>query len=171
MKTTVIGLVAGPGAGKSTLAAGVFADLKNLGINCELASEWVKEAAWEGRDAVTQCQPYVWGQQLWRIQRLLGKVDVVITDSPPVLGVLYARPGDYSLVRAMWDAHLGMDADNVLVRVVRTKPYVTAGRWQDEETAMDFDRNAKAIPCEWQVTGDTQGRNVLVSMILARLGR
>lgn len=46
-KCTVINLFGGPSAGKSTLAAGVFYNLKCMGINCELITEYPKDKVWE----------------------------------------------------------------------------------------------------------------------------
>ena len=43
-KTLVINLFGGPGVGKSTLCASVFAKLKIMGIDCEMATEYAKGA-------------------------------------------------------------------------------------------------------------------------------
>jgi len=42
MKTKVINLFAGPGAGKSTTAAGLFAEMKRANVDVELVTEYVK---------------------------------------------------------------------------------------------------------------------------------
>ena len=47
MKTLHINLWAGPGTGKSTMAAGIFAALKWNKIDCELVSEYAKQIVWE----------------------------------------------------------------------------------------------------------------------------
>ena len=41
--TIVVNLIGGPGSGKSTTAAGLFYNLKKLGINCEMALEYAKD--------------------------------------------------------------------------------------------------------------------------------
>jgi hypothetical protein len=41
-KTILVNLYAGPGTGKSTMAANVFSELKWMGVNCELALEFAK---------------------------------------------------------------------------------------------------------------------------------
>ncbi len=46
-ETLVINMFAGPGAGKSTLAAGTFFRLKCLGVNAEIAPEYAKDLVWE----------------------------------------------------------------------------------------------------------------------------
>ena len=42
-KTLVVNLIAPPSAGKSTMAANIFAELKWMGIDCEIVSEFAKE--------------------------------------------------------------------------------------------------------------------------------
>ena len=80
--TTFISLFAGPGAGKSTSSAYLFAKLKEAGINAELVREYVKDWAWESRPIGTFDQFYFLGKQIRRESMLMDKVDVAITDSP-----------------------------------------------------------------------------------------
>ena len=48
-KPLVINLYGGPGTGKSTTAAHVFALLKQRDVNAELVREYAKDIVWEGR--------------------------------------------------------------------------------------------------------------------------
>lgn len=135
----IVNLFAGPGAGKSTMAAALFADLKGYGLNAELVTEFAKECAWEGREGPLRCQPYVFGQQLWRIERLRGRgVSVVVTDSPVLLSAVYAPPDTPpSLVEAIKHYHRSADALNVFIR--RAKPYNPVGRFQTADQASELD--------------------------------
>jgi len=47
-KALLVNLFAGPGTGKSTTMAGLFSELKFMGVNCEQAPEFAKEKVWEG---------------------------------------------------------------------------------------------------------------------------
>ena len=40
----------GPGCGKSTLMARIFAELKTRGYDCEMVTEFAKDLVWEKRD-------------------------------------------------------------------------------------------------------------------------
>jgi ATP:corrinoid adenosyltransferase len=50
----VINLWAGPGAGKSTTASGLFYLMKTADMQVELVTEYAKDMTWEGRHEVLQ---------------------------------------------------------------------------------------------------------------------
>jgi|LakMenEpi03Aug12_release.lakeMendotaPanAssembly.Ray.scaffolds.fasta_scaffold315263_2 hypothetical protein len=87
--TLIVNLFGGPGVGKSTLAAGTFFCLKQQKISCELVTEYAKTLTWENRHSTLECQPYVFGKQLYSLEVLIDKVDVIITDSPICLSLFY----------------------------------------------------------------------------------
>ena len=88
-KPLVINLFGAPGAGKSTGAAIVFSKLKMMGINAELVTEFAKDKTWEHNATALGCQEYVFGKQSYRLARCKEDVDVIITDSPLPLSILY----------------------------------------------------------------------------------
>lgn len=89
METLVVNLYAGPGAGKSTGAAYIFSKLKMLGITSELVTEYAKDKVWQGDKTTLQCQIYMSGKQAFRMMRVYGKVEVIVTDSPLPMGAIY----------------------------------------------------------------------------------
>lgn len=135
----VINLFAGPGAGKSTTAAGLFYLMKNAGMNVELVTEYAKDLTWEKRFDMLTDQLYVLAKQNRRLQRLEDQVDFVVTDSPILLSYHYVTP-DYlplhfrNLVIELWDQY-----DNYNIVIERVKPYLKKGRSQDEDEAKEID--------------------------------
>ena len=91
--TVIINLIAGPGAGKTTCAWEIAEKLKKQGYIAEYVSEIAKEYVWEERfdllDGSLVHQKALLDMQKHRIDRLIGKVDFVVTDAPLVLNSLY----------------------------------------------------------------------------------
>lgn len=137
----VINLFAGPGAGKSTTAAQIFAELKWEGVSVELVTEYAKELTWAGRKSELENQLLVSGMQMQRLRDLDGKVDYVITDSPILLGAAYTY--DYHTRSLLAAKFYRFENYNIILR--RAKPYVTAGRNQTEAEARNLDSEIEDI--------------------------
>ena len=135
--TKVINLFAGPGAGKSTTAAGLFYHMKHKDLKCELVTEYAKDLAYEVSKRLDS-QVHISGEQAWRMERLLGRVDYIITDSPLVLGSLYA-PFDYPQAYHDMLANLYSRYQNHNFFIRRVKPYQIYGRQQTEDEAKLLD--------------------------------
>lgn len=171
-KTLVVNLFAGPGAGKSTTAAGVFFELKSRGINCELAAEYCKDLVWEEWHQTFTDQIYIFGKQYHRIHRLLGQVQVVITDSPILLTPVYDGEKRKSLETLVVEEHNKMWTYNVFL--IRKKAFNSKGRKQslDESQALDcligdmLDKHQ--IPFE-TFEGTPEGKDTIVRKVLMLL--
>lgn len=158
--TTILNLYAGPGAGKSTSAAFLFARLKKLGVNAELVREYVKDWAWEKRTIGTYDQWYFLGKQIRKESMLFGKVDAIVTDSPIMLGVYYARHffsrRVAEAIRANTIAYYEQCAadghEHIHVLLKRTKEYNPAGRYQTEEEAKEIDVEVERLLRDLKVT-------------------
>ncbi len=96
--TTIINLFGGPGAGKTTCAWEIAAELKKKGYVTEYVSEYAKELVWNGEheklDGSLQNQKLIYEEQKHRIDRLIGKVDFIVTDSPTLLSLAYLKEPD-----------------------------------------------------------------------------
>ena len=139
----VINIWAGPGAGKSTTATGVFYHLKKLHYSVELVTEYAKDMTWEKRHNILTDQLYVAAKQNRRLLRLCDHdIDYVITDSPLLMGLLYT-PKDYLNGRwapVMFELFNQYDNINyVLQRDAST--YQTVGRNQTLEESLEIDQN------------------------------
>lgn len=162
--TIVVNLFAGPGAGKSTMAANIFAELKWVGVTVEMALEYAKELVWEERFATLENQIYVFGKQLHRINRLVGKVDVIITDSPLLLSSIY-KPDDISQSFDKLVLEEFNKFNNVNYFIERRKPFNQKGRLQTEEQAKEKDKEIKEFLNKHfvffhTIPGDSDGVNV-----------
>lgn len=143
--TKIVNLFAGPGTGKSTTAAALFAELKYRGVNCEYIPEFAKDAAWEGnRDKLFAQQDMIFAEQHWRIARVIDEVDLLVTDCPLLMGLVYI-PDDYhapslrNLVIETHDKYSTGKYQSLNVFLKRNKPYNPKGRLQTEEGAKALD--------------------------------
>jgi hypothetical protein len=88
-ESKIINLFCGPGAGKSTQAAGLYYEMKKHHMDVELTFEFPKIVAWEENFSAIKDQFYITANQHRNISRLYGKVDYIIVDSPIILGLVY----------------------------------------------------------------------------------
>lgn len=140
----IVALYGGPGCGKSTTAAVVFGRLKHQGINVELVTEYAKDLTWEGRDFALSHQPYLMAKQIRNYDRLTGKVDVIITDTSPLLSIVYPSDTMEPLVRSLFHGWVAADWKsrntlNVFLHRDPSIPYVPEGRSQSEGEAKYLD--------------------------------
>jgi tRNA uridine 5-carbamoylmethylation protein Kti12 len=133
--TLVVNLYGGPGTGKSTTAAAVFALLKQEDINAELATEYAKEIVWEGRNYLLSDQIYIFAKQNRKLVRLYDQVDVVVTDSPLYLSYYYSQNEH---ILALIQTEL-QRAQQLHVLLQRKKAYNPKGRTQKEGEAQEID--------------------------------
>lgn len=113
------------------------------------------------------------GKQCLKITRLLGKVDVVVTDSPIAIGAMYTTEKPYQDV-CIYEAKKYKNTYNLFVN--RFKPYNPNGRNQTEEEAKEIDRKIKAFLTDnnlefKEINGTEEGYNAIVKDIIERLGK
>lgn len=132
-KPIVINLNGGPGSGKSTGAAYIFSKLKMMGYNCELVAEFAKDKTWEHNQRALSCQEYVFGKQSYRLARCRDEVDIIVTDSPLPLSIIYNRNGalDDNFTNSVLNVFNTYENFNVYLN--RVKPYNPKGRNQTPE--------------------------------------
>lgn len=160
----VINLYGGPGCGKSTTAALVFSKLKMDGHNVELVREYAKDVFYEQRYNLLKHQLYVTAKQYKRLKDIqdYGKVELVITDSPILLGLYYGR--ELSYITAFSDVidSLYAEFDNHDVFINRVKPYETSGRMQTLDQAKSIDDFLKEeIVANFIIDGNGEGADKL----------
>jgi len=171
----VVNLFGGPGNGKSTGAAYVFSQLKMAGIKTELVTEFAKDKVYEETKEVWNNQAYIFGKQSFKMSRLKNKVDVVVTDSPLFLSILYNNEdllgGEFNtVVKRVFNSY-----NNMNYFINRVKPYNPNGRMQNEEQADDLTELLKKMLDDHsidsrEVDGNGFGYNKIVNDVMDRLG-
>ena len=137
MDTLVINLCGGPGTGKSTLSANLFAKLKMAGVDVELAPEYVKDLIWEESFKKIENQIYIFGKQHNRLYRLKSKVNVIITDSPLLNSIVYYTGNNKHFEPlVIWEFN---QMNNFTLYLERSFEYVENGRMQTLEGAKVVD--------------------------------
>ncbi|WP_316196586.1 AAA family ATPase [Bradyrhizobium sp. SZCCHNS3053] len=140
MAPLVINLIGGPGAGKSTTAAGLFFLMKSHGLRAELVTEYAKELVYDESWRTLKSQLHVLSEQERRQRRLVDKVDYIITDAPLLTAMAYTSdPRDFLPVSEAATT-LFSTYNNVNFVIRRTKPYAAYGRNQTEDEAKVLDQ-------------------------------
>lgn len=174
MSAKIINLFGASGSGKSSGAAYIFSMLKLAGINCELVTEFAKDKVWDNNMEAfkSENQVYMFGNQFYRVSRLLDKVDYIITDSPILLSNVYNKSDMLSrhFMDAVRDCHNSLE--NINYYIERVKPFNPIGR--NEKCQADSDKYISNIFYELDITnspyekvrGDIDGYNKIVEDIL-----
>lgn len=144
-KALVINIIGGPDSGKSTNAALVFGKLKLQGINAELITEYAKSRVWEEAARTLTDQLYVTAKQNRMQRRCEDKVEVMVTDSPLIMGFYYGseQPEWYkTMLEGLVNTY-----NNIYVFLKRSneRAYNPVGRLQDESNAKSIDIAFKQI--------------------------
>jgi hypothetical protein len=172
----LINLFGAPGAGKSTGAAYIFSQLKMRGVNVELVTEFAKDKVWEKSVEVFNNQAYIFGKQYFRISRCANQVDVIVTDSPLILSIIYNN-----------NPVLGKDFDKVVLNVsnsynnrnyflTREVPYSSIGRIHTEEESNQISNKIYQLLVDNNIdftliSGTENGYNKIVESICKELGK
>ena len=170
----VVNLTGAPGAGKSTGAATVFAELKKAGVNAELVTEFAKDKTWEHNVIALGCQEYVFGKQSYRLRRCRDDVDVIVTDSPLPLGLIYNNnPAlDHHFTAVVMNIFNTYDNLNFFIN--RVKPYNPKGRNQTAEESDQISFRIKDLYKNLgidytEINGDNEGYAYAVKEVLKYL--
>lgn len=147
--TKVINLFSGPSGGKSSIASGVFHELKRRDIPVDVPYEFPKVLAWDKNYPAIRDQLYVIGNQHRGIARSYGEVDYVVVDSPILLSLVYKNFYDEtptypsSFYGEEFDTfivslHRKYDSLNIFLERDGTK-FEKGGRYQNLEESLRID--------------------------------
>lgn len=145
-KTLVVNAYAGPGAGKTTASLATVAELKKMGYVAEYVSEYAKELVYENPvllDGSEKNQLTLLNEQLRRMDRLVGKVDIIVTDAPILLNLVYGNnlSDDYKkMIPKLYRQY-----DNFNFFVQRGKMFEQNGRIQDQAESIKKDEEIREL--------------------------
>ena len=150
-KPLMVNFYAGPSSGKTTAALELTAALKKAGYNVEYVSEYAKELVLENRTVELNDQKHVTDEQYRRFDRIRDSADVIVTDSPILLGLVYGDgiidDGYAKQIRSYYDS---FDNFNMLMTRPKDATFQTEGRIHDEKQSIALDGAIKSML-------DTQG--------------
>ena len=172
--TIVVNFFAGPGCGKSTGASWLFSQLKLNGVDCEYVSEFAKDKVWENNGEVFKCEFYITGKQSFKVSRCFGKVDVIITDSPIAISMVYSESDKFKA--AVLEEFNKYEKNNMNILLKRTVPYDPNGRFQTEGEAKEIDDKIKNTLDESEIpymiiNGNVDGYKAILDIVLEKLSK
>lgn len=137
-----INFYGGPGCSKSTLATGIFSELKKSGLNIEYVNEYIKTWAHQGKIPKDFDQLYIFGKQLYKESRILPHVDYIISDSPVLLNIAYAKKYACSYADQCLQIALQYEKQYPGLHIFLDRtglPYDVEGRYENLEEAQIMD--------------------------------
>ncbi len=145
-KTFIINLIGGPGCGKSTLSALIYAKLKvhDNRYVVEYVQEYAKHLVWTKNFDVLNNQYYVTQHQYKLLKQMNGEVDFIVTDGPICQGLYYNKHNKDNISninkteKLIINSHNEFNSINIFLKR-GTFEYEAQGRLQSEEESREID--------------------------------
>ena len=136
----VINLIGAPSVGKSTTAVKLFGELKAMGLSAEYSPEAAKLWVYEHKKMNKYGQYVLFGEEVRQQSRLFNEVDIIISDSSPILAAFYNYyyNRENSLSEACHGFYKKVEEDGTKVvnfLLLRRGKYVAKDRYQNESQA------------------------------------
>ena len=129
----------------------------------EYVPEYAKELVWDGRQDLLngsrENQSALVKEQARRIERLVGKVSVIVTDSPILLGLLYQKEPYQDIEQFAFDKHSSMNNFNLFIKRGNEPAYEQAGRIHSREQSASIDEKIRAFLEDHNIFYGTYSRN------------
>lgn len=173
----VVNIFGGPHAGKTTAALDITAALKIQHIRAVYVSEYVQDVIYDEAFVVLQNQIKIFGEQLHKVQRLEGKVDVVICDSPLLLSIIYGADKNLPAIFDYLVLHMHNRFNNLNYFLHRpeTPEHDMTGRIHNKEEAIEIDKEILGLFFTYQMkfralnADDNRTKEIITNDILKKL--
>ena len=138
--SVLINFLGAPSSGKSSISNKLVGKLKELELDAEYVTEYVKSWVWEGRKISPFDQFCIFGNEAHNQSMLFDQVDYIISDSPVMLTAFYHLYYDNknTLKDVCHEFYDMAKANGVKVLnffLTRRKKYNPKGRYQTQEQA------------------------------------
>ncbi len=144
----VINIFAGPGCGKSTVAAGLYHKLKTLNKNVEYVSEYAKDLIYENRFERLNDYLYVLAEQHHRLLKLSNSVEYAICDGSFLLGYIHCKKNGFYNHKLLKELVLDIfnSYENFNYLLPREKKFYTkSGRKESLKEAIKLDKKLSQL--------------------------
>jgi hypothetical protein len=151
-----INFFAGPGGGKSTQSARMFADMKAEGMPAEFVPEYIKRWAYLGHSPKGFDQYFVTAQQMHSEDIVLRSIPeaIAVCECPLFLGVCYAAKYKVPGWRILGDMAMEFEAAYPSLNILLVRgslPYKDKARFEKRSEALEMDRHILNMLGGWHV--------------------
>ena len=152
--------------------AGLFYELKCRKIKCDIALEYAKELVWGETYKITENPYLVFSNQLQRLVRLNGKVDVIITDSSLLHSIIYDAKDNFHFKQVILNEYNKFN--NLNFFITKIGDYNHVGRVQDENEAKKLSDEIEQLLIDENIMyriipGKKENLELIVNIILNNL--
>jgi adenylate kinase family enzyme len=145
MNTKIINIIGAPGAGKTTIAALIFAKLKLYSKKVEYIQEIAKNLVWMEKYSQLNNQYSLSNKQYQILNNINGKVEYIVTDGPLLNGLYYNRYNKDNVCDIKKTEKFIIDSynkfNNINIYIHRGDfPYEQEGRIQTEKESDEIDK-------------------------------
>ena len=142
--TFIVNLLGGPGIGKSTLSAIIYAKLKLKNYTVEYVQEYAKSLVWTKDFDTLNNQRYVTQTQYNLLKNINGQVDFIVTDGAICTGIYYNLHNKDNTSNVQKTENYIIECfnkfNNINIFLERGDfPFEIQGRLQNEEESKEID--------------------------------
>jgi molybdopterin-guanine dinucleotide biosynthesis protein len=133
MNRLVVNFYGAPNSGKTVSATSLFAQLKKRSIDVVLVTEFAHEKVVEENHTALSNQLFIWASQQYKVFAGYRHAQVVVTDSPILLGSIYNQDASPSLHDVILTEHHKYNNLNLVMQLDDEYPYSMVGRIHSQE--------------------------------------